>query len=65
MEPRPPEELQEARRAIASILSKCEKALPKLQPGRPQHTLLVRRIRAFQIALELIDQALEDREAPR
>ena len=65
MELHTPEELQEARRAIASTLSKCEKALPKLQPGRSQHTLIVRRIRAFQIALELIDHALEDREDPR
>ena len=27
-------ELREARRSIASTLSKCEKVLPKLTPGR-------------------------------
>lgn len=57
------EELMEAKRSIASTLSKCEKAVLKLQPGKSQHTLMVRRIKAFQIALALIDQALEDRQA--
>ncbi len=52
------QELQEAKRSIASTLSKCEKALLKLTPGRSQHTLTVRRIAAFQIALELIDREL-------
>lgn len=54
------EELMEARRAIASTQSKCEKALLQLQPGKSQHTLTVRRIKAFQISLELIDSALSD-----
>jgi len=54
------QELMEARRSIASTLSKCEKALLKLPQGKPQHTLTARRIRAFQIALELIDLALAD-----
>jgi len=52
------EELQEARRALASTLSKCEKALLKLTPGKSQHTLTVRRIKALQIALALIDREL-------
>ena len=52
------QELQEAKRSIASTLSKCEKALLKLTPGRSQHTLTVRRIAACQIALELIDREL-------
>ena len=52
------QELQEAKRSIASTLSKCEKALLKLTPGRSQHTLTVRSIAAFQIALELIDREL-------
>lgn len=56
------EELLEARRSIASTLIKCEKAVLKLTPGKSQHTLTVRRIRAFQISLELIDQALKDAE---
>ena len=52
------DELQEAQRAIASTCSKCEKALLKLRPGTPQHTLTVRRIRAFRIALALLDREL-------
>ena len=40
-------------------MSKCEKALEKLRPGSSAHTLTVRRIRAFQIALALIDQEVE------
>lgn len=56
------EELLEAKRSIASTLGKCEKAVLKLTPGKSQHTLTVRRIRAFQISLELIDQALKDTE---
>ena len=57
-----PEELAEARRSIASTLSKCEKALEKLRPGSSAHTLTVRRIRAFQIALALIDREVETGE---
>ena len=53
-----PEELAEARRSIASTLSKCEKAVEKLQPGSSAHTLTVRRIRAFRIALALIGREL-------
>lgn len=52
------EELLEAKRAIASTLAKCEKALTKLEPGRSQHTLMVRRIRAFRLSLALIDREL-------
>ena len=54
-----PEELAEARRSIDSTLRKCEKALEKLRPGSSSHTLTVRRIRAFQIALALIDREVE------
>lgn len=53
------EELAEARRSIDSTLHKCEKALLKLTPGKSQHTLTARRIKAFQIALALIDRELE------
>ena len=53
------EELIEARRSIDSTLHKCEKALLKLTPGKSQHTLTARRIKAFQIALELIDRELD------
>lgn len=53
------EELTEARRSIDSTLHKCEKALIKLTPGKSQHTLTTRRIKAFQIALALIDRELK------
>jgi hypothetical protein len=54
------EELEEALRAITSTISKCEKVLPKLKQGTSQHTLLVRRIKAFNIASSLITQALKE-----
>lgn len=51
-------ELLEAKRSIASTLSKCEKVILKLQPGKSQYTLTVRRIAAFKIALDLIEREL-------
>ncbi len=53
------EELEEALRAIASTIAKCEKVQPKLKPGSSQHTLLIRRIKALQIASKLIERELE------
>lgn len=53
------EELEEALRAIASTISKCEKVQPKLKQGTSQHTLLVRRIKALYIASALITRELE------
>ena len=52
------EELFEAHRSIDSTLHKCEKALLKLTPGKSQHTLTARRIKAFQVSLALIDREL-------
>lgn len=52
------EELQEAIRAIASTISKCEKTLPKLKEKSAQQTLLSRRIKAFKIAADLIEKEL-------
>ena len=52
------EELEEALRAIDSTISKCEKVQPKLKQGTSQHTLLIRRIKAFYIASELIKREL-------
>jgi len=51
-------ELAEALRAIVSTVSKCEQVQPKLRPGTAQHTLLVRRIKALQIAAALIERDL-------
>lgn len=53
-------ELDEALRAIASTINKCEKVLPKLKQGTSQHTLLMRRIKALHIALTLITRELEE-----
>ncbi len=55
------EELEEALRAIASTIIKCEKALTKLKEGTSQHTLLIRRINAFYIASELIERELDNK----
>jgi hypothetical protein len=52
-------ELSEALRSIESTLGKCEKALTKLREGMSQHTLLIRRIEAFNIAVELIKREME------
>jgi len=54
------EELQEARRAIASTISKCEKAQLKLREGTPQFSLTRNRINAFRIAVALINERLEE-----
>lgn len=54
------DELQEAQRAILSLLGKCEKALEKLERGKSQHTLTARRIEALKISSALIDRALEE-----
>ena len=44
------EELAQAQAAYANMIARVEKVLPKFAPGTPQHTLAVRRIRAFEIA---------------
>lgn len=56
------EELEEALRAINSTISKCDKIMPKLKPGSSQHTLLNRRIKALNIALELIKRESDLKE---
>lgn len=53
------EELEEAFRAIDSTIRKCEKVQPKLKEGTSQHTLLIRRIKALNIATALIKRELE------
>ena len=51
-------ELLEAKRSIASTLSKCEKVILKLQPGKSQYTLTVRRIAPFKIAQDSNEREL-------
>jgi len=52
------EELEEALRAISSLISKCEKAQEKLTQGTSQWALLKNRIKALRLASTLITKAL-------
>ena len=52
------EELASAQAAFASMTARVEKVLPKFAAGTPQHTLVVRRIRAFEIAEQMIQAEL-------
>jgi len=52
-------EFEEAHRSLGSTLGKCEKAILKLKEGSAQHTLMIRRIKSFQIALALIQRELQ------
>lgn len=56
------DELAQASSAIESTICKCEKSLTKLREGSPQHTLTVRQIKAFKIAVELIKREMGDCE---
>lgn len=51
-------ELEEAKFAIGSTISKCEKALQKFSEKSPQNTLLTKRIKALVISRDLIDKAI-------
>lgn len=55
MHERAAEDLREARRPIASLLSKSEKAQRNLQPGTWQHTMLQDNIEALRIVSALMD----------
>lgn len=50
------DERARAQAAFASMIARVEKILPKFAAGTPQHTLAVRRIRAFEIAGEMIQR---------
>ncbi len=47
-------ELEDAILFFESTIGRVERVLPKLTAGTPQHTLAVRRIKAFEIAKSLI-----------
>lgn len=51
-------ELEDAKFALSSTISKCEKSLQKISAKSPQKTLLIRRIKALKISTELIDREL-------
>ena len=50
------DELSEALRAIESTIGKCEKAYIKLTEGTSHHTLMKRRLAAFNISKMLIER---------
>lgn len=52
------EELQEALRAIASMIYKCEKVQEKPTLGASQRTLLKNRLKALYIASSLVTREL-------
>ncbi|HET9910727.1 MAG TPA: hypothetical protein VFQ13_02495 [Anaerolineales bacterium] len=54
------DELQEARRPIASLISKSEKAQQKLASGTWQHTMLRDNLKALQIASALMNKETTD-----
>ena len=54
------DELLEALRPIASLISKSEKAQQKLAPGTWQHTMLRDNLKALHIAFALINKASDD-----
>jgi hypothetical protein len=51
-------ELAEALRAIASMISKCEKVQKKLDQGTPQSSLIRNRLKALYVASSLIKKSL-------
>jgi len=50
-----PDDLQEARRPLASLISKSEKAQQKLVPGTWQHTMLRDNLKALHTASALMN----------
>jgi hypothetical protein len=56
------DELQEALRPIASLISKSEKAQQKLAPGTWQHTMLRDNLKALHIASALMKKESDDTE---
>lgn len=62
MEPYAKDELEEALRAVNSLMGKCEKAQEKLKAGTSAHTLLINRIKALRIAASLISAKLEEKK---
>ena len=58
-------DLQEALRALASVVGRADEAQLKFSPGTSQHTLQRNRLRALRVAEALIRAELRDREAER
>ena len=56
------EDLEQAITAIASTVSKIEKVQAKETLGQSQRTLIERRLKAFRIALELVETQKQEIE---
>lgn len=54
------ETLDEALRAVTSLIHKCEKVEEKLKEWTAQHTLIKNRLKAFYVSLALIMKALDN-----
>lgn len=54
-------ELEEALRAVNSIINKCEKAQEKFPEGNSQHTLLKNRLKAMYISKSLITNEISNK----
>lgn len=52
--------LEQAVEAFAFATTRVESVLPKFASGTPQHTLVVRRLRAFAIAQELLRREIQE-----
>lgn len=52
----PATDLKHAAQILPVIIQQIQSIMPKFNPGTPQHTLAIRRIEAFQLALSLIHQ---------
>lgn len=63
MDQYPKEELQEAIRAITSMINKSEKAQLKLKADTWQHTMTVQALKANYIAIALLNRELETNPA--
>lgn len=53
------QELEDALRAVNSIIHKCEKAQEKFPEGNSQHTLLLNRLNAMYISKNLMEERLD------
>ena len=54
--------LQEGIKSLQSTLNKCEKVILKLKEGTSSHTLTARRIDALKIAIDLMNEKLQNTE---
>ena len=53
------QELEDALRAVNSIIHKCEKAQEKFPEGNSHHTLLRNRLKAMYISKQLMEERIE------